>query len=178
MMTWSIITGKSRRILRSRTGWAVGMDLPPVLIWTIEAAYLFPGSGLQDEHGDAVNSFLLEKSIYLCVLGEMNRKTCIASLFLVVLGCDNLRYDAPPEAKLAVPEGGVYNVGEPLILTFSEPVVEESLAVRVWFASRDIEQELELEGEPLLARCTPSDEEVSRRVRHPQRGWHAGGGTP
>ena len=30
------------------------------LIWTIEAAYLFPGSGLQDEHGDAVNSFLLE----------------------------------------------------------------------------------------------------------------------
>ena len=89
----------------------------------------------------------------------MNRKTYIAGLFLLALGCDSLRYDAPPEAKLAVPEGGVYNVGEALILTFSEPVVEESLAVRVWFASRDIEAELELEGEPLLARCTPNDED-------------------
>ena len=29
----------------------------------------------------------------------------------------------------------------------------------MWFASRDIEAELELEGEPLLARCTPMDED-------------------
>ena len=30
------------------------------LIWTLEGAYLIPGDGLEDEHGDAVHSYLLE----------------------------------------------------------------------------------------------------------------------
>jgi hypothetical protein len=33
--------------------------------WTIEAAVLFPGSGMQDEHGNAVNSFFLENRFEL-----------------------------------------------------------------------------------------------------------------
>lgn len=30
------------------------------LIWTLEGAYLFPGNGLEDEHGDATDSFMVE----------------------------------------------------------------------------------------------------------------------
>ena len=32
-------------------------------IWTMEGAYLFPGNGLQDEHGHASNSFLFENRL-------------------------------------------------------------------------------------------------------------------
>ena len=36
-------------------------------------------------------------------------------------GCDSLQYDAPPEAKLAVPEGSLQR-GRALVLTFSSPL--------------------------------------------------------
>ena len=33
--------------------------------WVLEGAMLMPGDGLQDEHGDAVNSFLIENRFVL-----------------------------------------------------------------------------------------------------------------
>ena len=81
------------------------------------------------------------------------RRICIISLILAaIVGCAE-DYDAPPVAKLVVPEGGVYNVGDGLVFSFSEPIVPETLQLRVWYASRDIEEELDLSEDPLLDRC-------------------------
>lgn len=72
----------------------------------------------------------------------------------LVAGCTT--FDPPPEVELPLPEAGIYTVGEPLTLTFSEPIVASTLAVRVWRATPE---ELTLEDEfvdgltPLQPEC-------------------------
>jgi hypothetical protein len=62
-------------------------------------------------------------------------------------------FDPPPRVALDLPPGGVWRVGEPLRLTFSEPVRPASLAVRVWPQVRDVEGALPPDATPLLATC-------------------------
>jgi hypothetical protein len=83
----------------------------------------------------------------------------IGWLCILALGaCET--YDPPPEAFLAVPEKGTYEVGEPLLITFSEPINPESLLLRVWPAGPE---DITIEGEfvaglkPVLETCSISD---------------------
>ncbi len=80
------------------------------------------------------------------------RLGCLAGLgVLVVVG--RCGYDPPPEVQLALPAGGAFESGAPLVLEFSEPIRPESLALRVWPAARDIEGELPADVAPLVPRC-------------------------
>ncbi len=74
-------------------------------------------------------------------------------LCVVALGW-GCRYDAPPESKLVVPEGGVYHVGDALTIAFTEPVLGDSLSIQIWMAARDIEGVLLVEEGPLLENCS------------------------
>lgn len=82
----------------------------------------------------------------------------VAIVFTLMMGCDST-YDAPPVAKLVVPDGGVYNVGDGLVFSFSEPIVADTLSVRVWYASRNIEEELDQSTTPLLSQCSVNGED-------------------
>ncbi|MFT5432114.1 MAG: hypothetical protein ACI9OJ_002812 [Myxococcota bacterium] len=76
--------------------------------------------------------------------------------FAVCFAFSACTYDPPPSAELALPEGGLYTLGDPLLISFSEPVKAESVAVRVWPAGdgdRTIENELAPGLEPALDRC-------------------------
>ena len=70
----------------------------------------------------------------------------------VVTACDHA-YDSPPVVSLAASQDGGYKVGDILTISFSEPVQTVTLNVRIWYASRDIEGELDFSQEPLLALC-------------------------
>ncbi len=66
------------------------------------------------------------------------------AIFLTATTFGCATYDAPPEAELALPSGGTYEVGASLQLAFSEPVAADSLRVRVWSAApedRTVENE-------------------------------------
>lgn len=86
----------------------------------------------------------------------MTRVLIAALIALVPLaGC--VEYDAPPEPKLVFPEEGLFTVGEPLTLEFSEPIRPESLAISIYDAgesARDIENERVAGLEPKLRQCT------------------------
>lgn len=81
------------------------------------------------------------------------RLTLVLGALSASWGCDN-DYVAPPEASLTLPEGGNYVVGEPLELTFSEPIVPASLKVSVWPNDIDQENELIAGTEPHISGCT------------------------
>ena len=85
----------------------------------------------------------------------MRDKTALFLLIVLAGGC--VDFDAPPEPKLVFPEEGLFTVGEPLMITFSEPIDPGSLSISIYDAgdgARDIEN-VRLEGlEPKLAGCT------------------------
>ncbi len=71
-----------------------------------------------------------------------------------LVACED--YNAPPSVTLAVPEGGNYTTGQPVVLEFSEPVAYGTLSVSIWPDERNIEQELPASSTPHISRCTPS----------------------
>ncbi|MFT7624463.1 MAG: hypothetical protein ACI9WU_003651 [Myxococcota bacterium] len=81
----------------------------------------------------------------------MNRKNTIllATITLALAsGCET--YDPPPKPNLTLPEGGVYEVGDPIELTFSEPIDKTTVSIRVWAAGPD-DRTIEDEFTPGLA---------------------------
>ena len=74
-------------------------------------------------------------------------------LFLAGIGGCDLAYNSPPVIELVPSDEGGYKVGDDLVLSFSEPVQTDSLSVRIWYAKRDIEGELDVTREPLLDLC-------------------------
>lgn len=68
--------------------------------------------------------------------------------------CDT--YDPPPEAALLVPEGGKWFPGDPLVLTFSEPVDPETLVLDLWPTDLDLEGELVPVAAAVVEGCTPA----------------------
>ncbi|OIP43630.1 MAG: hypothetical protein AUK47_02325 [Deltaproteobacteria bacterium CG2_30_63_29] len=67
----------------------------------------------------------------------------------LAFGCE---YDPPPEPALVYPPLGVYLEGEPLRVSFTEPVDRDSFSFRLWDAARTNEGEL-LATDPILATC-------------------------
>ena len=63
-------------------------------------------------------------------------------------------YDPPPEVALVYPEGGMWFRDSPIELTFSEPVVPESISFSVWPHDLDIEGEFVPGTEPIASGCT------------------------
>lgn len=70
------------------------------------------------------------------------------------MGCD---YDPPPEPLLQQPEGGSFEAGDPVIVSFSETIAKESLAIRIWPAERDGEQNITPETKPKVDTCRLAD---------------------
>lgn len=68
-----------------------------------------------------------------------------------------MEYDPPPVADLQLPEGGAFQEGESMILTFSEPVDPASVQLRVWPNQRDIENEIAADAEPFVDSCGADD---------------------
>lgn len=69
-------------------------------------------------------------------------------------------YDPPPESDLQLPPTGTYELGEPLAIVFTEPIVVDSLAIRVWPAGpedRTIENELVPGVPPAVDVCRVAD---------------------
>ncbi len=78
-----------------------------------------------------------------------------AALAVGVSGC--AEFDSPPEPKLVFPMAGLFTVGEPLTIEFSEPIRPETLSISVYDAgegARDIENERLSGLEPKLSDCT------------------------
>lgn len=67
------------------------------------------------------------------------------------VGCS---YTAPPEPTLEAPPEGTYFVGDTLHLVFDLPIAADSLAIRVWPETRDVEEEFEEGTEPRVDTCT------------------------
>ena len=62
-------------------------------------------------------------------------KRCLLAALALGLGCDGIfHYDPPAEVVLVQPEGGVLREGDLIILSFSEPVLPETLVLRIWSA--------------------------------------------
>lgn len=77
-------------------------------------------------------------------------------LLLPLLLC-SCHYDGPPEVALVAPEGGTFVPGDPLRLTFSEPIDPSSLVLRLWPSARDGEGRLQPGLTPKLQDCTVAD---------------------
>jgi hypothetical protein len=76
---------------------------------------------------------------------------------LAVLGAFACTYNPPPEVGLEGAESGMYTEGESIVLTFTEKVRRDSLAVRIWPGQKDlydIEGEFKPSVEPLVDTCT------------------------
>ncbi|MEZ4459035.1 MAG: Ig-like domain-containing protein [bacterium] len=81
-------------------------------------------------------------------------KLISAAAFFSMVSCQT--YDAPPEVKLQLPEGGAFAVGTPLTLEFSEPIDPATLSVTLWYDVRDIEGEIPADATALVKSCTPA----------------------
>ncbi len=80
------------------------------------------------------------------------------SIALTLAACAN--YDPPPEIGLPLPDAGIYQVGDALTITFSEPVDASTLAIRIWRATPEdltLEDEFVAGLEPLQGTCRPSE---------------------
>jgi len=80
------------------------------------------------------------------------RSLCVLACLLV--GC--AEYDPPPDGRLTLPETGVFQVGDPLVVAFTEPVTRESVKIAVWPSGPN--DKLEGEFAPGLKpklRCSP-----------------------
>lgn len=85
----------------------------------------------------------------------LTRATLILALLAPLGGCTE--FDAPPEPRLVFPPAGLFTVGEPLLLEFSEPIRPETLSISVYDAddnARTIENERTAGLAPKLAGCT------------------------
>jgi hypothetical protein len=84
--------------------------------------------------------------------------TLFAALLLASLtSC--VEYNAPPEPQLVFPMAGLFTVGEPLTIEFSEPIRPDTLSISVYDAgegARDIENERVAGLEAKLSGCTPA----------------------
>jgi hypothetical protein len=81
----------------------------------------------------------------------------VCAVFAVITAGGCVEYDAPPDATLVRPDEGAFEVEEPLMLEFSEPIDPDSLSVRVWPNERDAEGELAQAVQPLVEPCTPDN---------------------
>lgn len=77
-----------------------------------------------------------------------------ALLGVVCVGCD---YNPPPEPTLQQPEGGSFAAGDSVIVVFSEAISKESLAIRIWPAERDGEQNIKPDTQPKVDTCRLAD---------------------
>ena len=77
---------------------------------------------------------------------------------LLLLATQACAYQPPADVTLVLDENDTIQVGEPLVLEFTKPIVPTTLAVRVWPGRKDlydIEGELLPGVEPVLDTCTP-----------------------
>lgn len=74
-----------------------------------------------------------------------------APLLLALGAC---AYDGPPEVTLVAPAGGTFVTGDPLQLSFSEPIDPATLDLRIWPNRRDTEGELPEGLTPKVESCT------------------------
>ncbi len=49
---------------------------------------------------------------------------------LIAIGCAD--YDPPPDATLTQPETGLFELGDPLVITFTEPIEPSTVRIAVW----------------------------------------------
>ena len=80
-------------------------------------------------------------------------KMLFSGVFMFGMVACDISYNSPPVVDLLPSSDGGYKVGDELTLSFSEPVVIDSLTIRIWYASRDIEGELDTTASPLLDSC-------------------------
>lgn len=77
----------------------------------------------------------------------------IAPLALLTLGLSACQeYDAPPQPEIVQPASGAWTEGDPVQLTFSEPIDAATLKINVRGAERD--KEGAFVGDPLITECT------------------------
>jgi len=77
--------------------------------------------------------------------------------FVACAFASSCTYDPPPEVSLAPPANKHFVVGEAMRLVFSEPVLPESLEVRVWPGQKDlytVEKELKPGVKAIMDTCT------------------------
>ena len=72
-------------------------------------------------------------------------------------GCHTFEYDPPPVAQLTFPEGGAHIAGDPLNITFDEPVDPATFRVAVWQTELNGEQEIPDDAEPIIESCSIPD---------------------
>ena len=80
---------------------------------------------------------------------------CILGFCALLLGCT--KYDPPPVPELPLPDLGTWEVGQSLLITFSEPIAKDSLRLKVWPAGpedRTIEGATVPGVVPALDSCT------------------------
>ena len=80
-----------------------------------------------------------------------------ATLFTALMILGACTYNPPPEVTLEPPEAGVFTSGDPLVLSFSEPIDPGTLKITIWPDDRDIEGVLPPGTESLLATCAPGE---------------------
>ena len=87
-------------------------------------------------------------------MANRNDLICAAFACGILAACS---YNPPPEVTLSGPVNKNFVIGEPLILEFSEPVLESSLEIIVWPGHKDLydlEGELASGTQPVMALCT------------------------
>lgn len=99
----------------------------------------------------------------------LNAARCaIVALAFASLATACEEYVAPPDLELDFPPEGTFIEGDPLALSFSEPIDPSTLRVRVWSDKRDRDGILPGDLAPLLDNCTvaasPCDGEGSTLV--------------
>lgn len=82
------------------------------------------------------------------------RCALLLSVTAALSGCSSFVYDPPPEIVLERPTEGSFVSGEPIRLTFSEPISPESFAIRLWETSLDVEGALPQDVSPVVDTCT------------------------
>lgn len=82
----------------------------------------------------------------------------VSLCFLSTNGCT---YDPPPVVDLPLPSAGLFELGMPLVLTFTEPIRPETLTVRVWPSrpeDKDVEDEFRPGVSPVVLDCNATSE--------------------
>ncbi len=75
---------------------------------------------------------------------------------LCASGCE--RYDPPPRATMAQPEGGAFIEAEPVVLTFSEPVDPSTLKLQLWEELRGPEGDLSEDAKLYVESCDATED--------------------
>ena len=86
---------------------------------------------------------------------------CNRLLFALTVLLSACTYDPPPIVDLPLPSLGLFELGQPLVIEFSEPIQPETLSVRVWPArpeDKNVEDEFLPGVIPVLDACGVNSE--------------------